>query len=80
MGEEEGKTCAGGGSGDDFFIVLVVVAVGKMLPSRIRAPAKVVGLDGLDKLRMRWAGWAFKWHLFYSFSFPILYNYIRETH
>jgi hypothetical protein len=46
----------------------------RCLPWRIRAAAKVVGLDGLDKLRMRWAGWALKWHLFYSFSF-LFFNF-----
>jgi hypothetical protein len=28
----------------------------RCLPWRIRTAAKVVGLDGLDKLRMRWTG------------------------
>jgi hypothetical protein len=55
--EEEGKMCVGSSCGDVFFIVLVA-AVEKMLPWRIRAAGKVVQLDGLDKLRMRWARWA----------------------
>jgi hypothetical protein len=46
--------------GDDFFIVPAAAAVEKMPPMEIWAAAKVVGLDGLDKLRMRWAGWAFE--------------------
>jgi hypothetical protein len=57
VGEEEGKMCVGSSCGDVFFIVLVA-AVEKMLPWRIRAAGKVVQLDGLDKLRMRWARWA----------------------
>jgi hypothetical protein len=67
----EGKMCAGGSCGYGFFIVLAAT-VEKMLQWRIRAVGKVVGLDVLHKLRMRWAGWALKWHLFYSFSFLIL--------
>jgi hypothetical protein len=59
--------------GDDFFIVPAAAAGEKMPPMEIWAAAKVVGLDGLDKLRMRWAGWAFEWHLFYCFSFLFSY-------
>jgi hypothetical protein len=72
VGEEEGKTCVAGDCGDDFFIVLVAAAVEKMPPVEIRATAKVVGLDGLDKLRMRWVRWALKWYLFYCFPFYFL--------